>query len=275
VNSTDFFTLEPSSEIDFRSFFSYEDNAKFIYGFDIGSLFTLLSKTSRSNLLNPYNREKITSSIIDNIESLGNKIRILFPGILEPITRAPERNRLVNRPLRTPRYRNTPYDHSGNNINNHENRQPHILQRITTPEIRALEIIRMQPVETRILELFMEIDQLGNYTQAEWFSTLNQTQYISLYRLLNSIWRRLPLDIRSKICILGDPFFNIFQSVNDREEVTLERMREVCLRLCENMVFTGFDIEYRKIGALHVLSALTVVSINARRAIPWLYESIV
>jgi hypothetical protein len=133
----------------------------------------------------------------------------------------------------------------------------------------------MQPVETRILELFMEIDQLGNYTEREWFSTLTGNQYISLYRLLNNIWRRLPLDIRSKICILGDPFLNILQRFNSSDESSLERLQESCLIVCENMVFTGIDIEYRKIGALHVLSALTVVSVNARRAIPWLYESIV
>jgi hypothetical protein len=41
------------------------------------------------------------------------------------------------------------------------------------------------------------------------------------------------------------------------------------------MVFTGIDTEYRKIGALHILSALTVVSSNARNAIPWLYDTII
>jgi len=275
VNSSDFFTLEPLNDIDFRQFFSYQDDTKFYYGFDINSIFELLKKSVRVNLLNPYNREKIESQIINKIQSLGNKIRILFPDILEPILRIPDRNILVSRPLRTPRYGNSSnYDHSVNNAINEGNRQDSILQRITTPEIRALEVIRMQPVSTRILELFMEIDQLGNYTQSEWFSGLLGHQYISLYRLLSNIWRRLPLDIRSKICILGDPFLNIFQRLNSTDELTFERIQESCLIVCENMVFTGIDIEYRKIGALHVLSALTVISINARRAIPWLYESV-
>ena len=215
----------------------------------------------------------IATPIINKINSLGNKIRIIFPGVLAPINipKPLDRNTLLNRPLRTPRNRNTSYDNSGNHINNERS----IFERITTPEIRALEVIRAQPIETRILELFMEIDQLGNYTQSDWFSGLLSHQYISLYRLLNNIWRRLPLDIRSKICIIGDPFSNIFQRVSLTYELTFERIQESCLRICENMVFTGIDIEYRKIGALHVLSALTVVSINARRAIPWLYESVI
>jgi hypothetical protein len=43
----------------------------------------------------------------------------------------------------------------------------------------------------------------------------------------------------------------------------------------ENLIYSGIDEEYRKIGALHVLSALTLVSSPARIAMPWLYESIV
>jgi hypothetical protein len=42
----------------------------------------------------------------------------------------------------------------------------------------------------------------------------------------------------------------------------------------ENMVYCGVDDEYRKIGALHVLTALTGVSIGARTSMPWLYEAL-
>ena len=40
------------------------------------------------------------------------------------------------------------------------------------------------------------------------------------------------------------------------------------------MIFSGFDEEYRKLGILHVLTALTVVSANARSELLWLYESL-
>jgi len=43
----------------------------------------------------------------------------------------------------------------------------------------------------------------------------------------------------------------------------------------ENMVYGTRDIEYRKLGALHLLSILTVVSEEARQSMPWLYESII
>ena len=150
-----------------------------------------------------------------------------------------------------------------------------IFNRITTPELRILEINRQQPIQTRIQELFMEIDQLGNYTNPIWFSSLTRQEYIRLYRLLYSIWSRLSYDTRNKICITGNPFLNIFRDRIVVENILFDTIQEACLRVFENMVFSGIDIEFRKIGALHVLSALTVISNPARLAIPWLYESVV
>jgi hypothetical protein len=42
----------------------------------------------------------------------------------------------------------------------------------------------------------------------------------------------------------------------------------------ENMIYCGIDDEYRKIGALHVLTALTNVSLEARNAMPWLFDTL-
>jgi len=258
VNSTDFYTLESINEIDFRRFFSYKDNKDFYYGFDIESLNELLSKTSKININNPYNREKIPGNIITRIYSLIYKIRIIFKNILEPMIVSQRQNSIINRSFNSPR----------NDIR--EN-----IIRLTTPEIQTLNNNRLQSMNRRIHELFMEIDQLGNYTNMEWFSLLNREQYIRLYRLIFNIWRRLPYDLRTKICISRDPFSNIFPSNINILDIDFERIKEACLIVFENMVFTGLDIEYRKIGALHVLSALTVVSVNARNAIPWLYDTVI
>ena len=40
------------------------------------------------------------------------------------------------------------------------------------------------------------------------------------------------------------------------------------------MVYTGIEREYKELGALHVLSVLTVVNCEARENMPWLYESL-
>jgi len=256
VNSSDFYSLEPIVDIDMRLFFSYKDDKDFWYGFDIHSLFSLISKTSRSNIINPYNREKISQTVINDIYSLGHKICILFPNIMPPT--------MVNE---KPAITHTIQPLNLSSVN--------IINRLTTPEISRLISNRESPVPIRMQELFMEIDQLGNYTRVEWFSSLTQINYMRLYRIVYNIWRRLAPEVRTRICISGDPFLNIFrETIFNDNNIDRERIQEACLRVFENMVFTGVDIDYRKIGALHVLSALTVVSMDARHSMPWLYESL-
>jgi len=273
VNTTDFYTMEPITEIDSRLFFSYSDNSKFHYGFDIDSLFSLISKTNRIKILNPYNREKIDNGLLDKINSLGNKIQILYPGVLQNFTNNNNNNNNQNRNYFHNQNQNRNINTTPNIAVQYNNNS--IFNRITTPELRILEINRQQPIQTRIQELFMEIDQLGNYTNPIWFSSLTRQEYIRLYRLLYSIWSRLSYDTRNKICITGNPFLNIFRDRIVVENILFDTIQEACLRVFENMVFSGIDIEFRKIGALHVLSALTVISNPARLAIPWLYESVV
>jgi hypothetical protein len=119
----------------------------------------------------------------------------------------------------------------------------------------------------------MEIDYLGNYTNSTWFTQLTVDQFIYFYRKLFSIWSRLPDDIKRKIFILGHPFTGY-----QRDDVSFRNInyiQEACLFVIENFVYGGVDIEFRKIGILHVLSALTVVSIGARTSMFWLYESVI
>jgi hypothetical protein len=141
--------------------------------------------------------------------------------------------------------------------------------------VEILRIVRNKSVETRIHEVFMEIDQLGNYTNSHWFSVLSEEHYCLFYRQLFNIWRRLPNDITNKIFLLGHPFSGYQQGITSNRMNHLEYIREVCLFVIENFVYGGIDIEYRKIGALHVLTALTAASIHARNSMYWLYESLI
>ena len=76
VNDTDFYTMEPLSEIPFYEIFNYTDDTGFLYGFNVDSLIMLFR--SNSMLTNPYTREKMDISIIRRITSLYRIIDILF-----------------------------------------------------------------------------------------------------------------------------------------------------------------------------------------------------
>jgi len=277
VNNTDFYTLEPLDEIDFELFFSYKDSQNFHYGFNITSLIKLM-KNKNSQLLNPYNREIISPNIISNISSLYKKIQLLFPTILEPEDIKPlgRGNHVESSIIGRIRERNNMQPtriYNGNNAD--------VLQELSgrIQEVsNKINEIREKSIPIRINELFMEIDQLGNYTSAEWFSTLGLRDYITLYRNLYDIWNyraQLSYEIKRKICILNDPFLGIFNQRLYYNEVSFTQIQDACLKVFENMVYTGIDLEHRKIGTMHALSALTTVSTNARTAMPWLYESLV
>ena len=286
VNETDFYTLEPLAEIPKELFFSYTDATDFTYGFNVNSLITLYKK--KGKIRNPYNREQLNNEVTQKIFSLYKIIIILFPRVLE------EDNNSNNNINIIPQNRNnhprsmSEGDLSNNivvnnsfiNILNDLNRvntiENNLLSRLENIR-RNLTEIRSKPISQRIIEVFMEIDQLGNYTESAWFANLEKREYYRYYVTLYDIWgyrARMPGDVKRKICPLGDPFTNIFNERIVYDNVTIERLREACITIIENMVYTGEDTDFRKLGALHVLTALTVVSIPARNNMIWLYESL-
>lgn len=76
VNENDFYTFEPLKEISYNQFYSFKDNDGFIYGFDIKSLFHLIT-LEKEKALNPYNRNILPEHIISSfkrIQSISKKI---------------------------------------------------------------------------------------------------------------------------------------------------------------------------------------------------------
>ena len=129
--------------------------------------------------------------------------------------------------------------------------------------------LQKETLQNRIRELFIEIDLLGNYTQHTWFQNLTTSEYRRYYHFLYDIWSykaNMTSDTKRKICSLYDPFQNT-------QHYPISIIKEVCVSVMENILYSGIDDEFRKIGALHILSALTFVSYNARMNMPWLYES--
>lgn len=271
TNDSDPCTLEPLSDISHEFFFSYRDSNGHIYGFNILSLITLL-KTSKK-VENPYTRELFDKNTIATIIHLYKIICIVFRDFAIENDAPVITNQHINTIRVTQRYNEV--------SNRNTTRSEFIMNQINTPiyqEIVAnLENIRRLPIENRISEVFIVIDQLGNYTQSSWFSNLERRDYVRLYRCLYDIWNyrsQLSYSMKRNICIIGDPFYNVISMNTYYNEISIERIRLACLTVFENMIYCGIDLEYRKIGAFHALSALTLVSSHARMAMPWLYESV-
>ena len=263
VNNTDFCTMEPLTEITNDYFYSVNIN-NHIYGFDVTSLIEMFK---RNNKINPYTREPWSITHINNIITLYNLSFILceeFSKINIPYTK-PKTN-TFNNYNRTQSLR---IDY--NPITRPINREEDLIR------YNNIVNIRSNSINNRINELFIEIDLLGNYTNREWFDNLDVRDYIRLYRKLYEIWYytgELSTDVQNSICPFYSPFDGIFTRPLLHNEIQLQQIKTACLIAMENMIYSGISEDYRKIGTLHALSALTYVSLGARTSLPWLYESI-
>jgi len=264
VNDKDFVTLEPLNEISYENFFSYTDSKDFTYGFDINSIVELMSKNK--HITNPYNREKFDANTLSNINTLHRLCIIMFddfkkhPAPQEQPVRVESNNRNENILYNGERF-------NINNVSNLEQR---------TRIMNLMESRRNDSLNQRINNIFHELDQLGNYTQATWFTSLTLQGCIRLYRSLYDIWyyrSHLNNETRQKICPLTYPFETAAER-NRGANLSLETIQHICTEVIENFIFMGTDNDHRQLGAFHSLTAMTIVSTSAREAMPWLYESI-
>lgn len=241
VNDNDFYTLEPLNEVKFYNFFSYKDNNNFIYGFDINSLLTMMKKPGI--VQNPYNREKIAYDILKKASYIGKMNRLFLPR------------------------KSTSYDESVNLSKKDE-------------IIEKMRKTRNENINNRINNLFYEIDNLGNYTTPLWISNLNINDYFNLIRYIYDIWTyraNLPILTKRRICPYFNPFIDGLENINMRSPENannLEIVKLACITIMENLIYTGINDDFKQIAALHILTAITHVSEDARNQLPYLYDSI-
>ncbi len=271
VNSSDFYSLEPLVNINFQDFFSYNDINNFTYGFELESLLIYIKKRFR-NIKNPYNRGNM-DEVIPKIYKLKRLIQIINTHYIPP-----KRTVISSKKTTTPPVNNVAMNRSRSRRNTVLSTNDHIALYNYAQMIENVRILRLKTFSERVRLLFIEIDQLGNYTQQQWFSELDRRNYLKFYRILKDIWTyraQIPQNVKSKICPLWDPFMIISSNSINMIELELEQLQTICITIIEDMIYTGIDVEYKTIGAFHVLSALTFVNLDARSSMPWLYESIV
>ena len=141
-----------------------------------------------------------------------------------------------------------------------------------------LEIESDIPIEKgfdfRCLDLFQTINELGNYSNHLWFSTLNRRAVTKFIRELNDVWFyrcQLTRETQQKICPQGNPFRNVnfYRLFEDTDDI----LKNKTLKIMEEMVYSGVDADSRCLGSYYVLGCLTLVNYHAASAMPWLYEN--
>jgi hypothetical protein len=227
VNETDFFSMQPLSQLASAQFMSYIDEDDMVYGFDILSIYNLLKKNGRSTT-NPYNRNPMPKGVRRSVKGI-LRIAPIFGDIIDIEIEKPDAH-----------------------------------------------ISPSKQLELRALAVFQDIDELGNYTDQMWFQTLGRVQLIRFIRELADIWTyraNLSSLVKREICPpVGDPFRSM--DFHALPNLSIESLKRVSLTLIESFVRRGINAESRKLGAFHVLSALTLVNSDAASSLPWLYQSV-
>ena len=129
----------------------------------------------------------------------------------------------------------------------------------------------------RALTLFQKIDALGNYSNFQWFLSLNKIKLIRLVRELADIWNyraQIELQMKKNICPPnGDPFRNLSMHYIGSEQ-DVNNIRKVILEFLEKLVNSGIDSDSKSLGAYYVLASLTLVNEETAIALPWLFQSV-
>jgi hypothetical protein len=226
INDTDFLTMESLDEIPDYNFYSFMDEDKIIYGFDLSSLLNAINKDS--NFRNPYNRKALPISKIKN--DIYSIIKL---------------NKIFN--IKT------------------ENKNTNMNVQISVSKI----------IELKMLTLCQKMDELGNYTDVNWFTSLNRSNIIEFIKELHDIWSyraQLTDQVKREICPNFDPCttLNLYQL----NTISIEELKLKMIKLIENLIYKGINRDSQYLGASFVLSALTLVNENAAQSMPWLYYSV-
>ena len=128
----------------------------------------------------------------------------------------------------------------------------------------------------RIINIFKKIDDLGYYTQVQWFNNLNIIQLKNYYAQAEDIWNyrayELTKEVKKNIVAPDGICFNRLLKIQLTKDI--DSVRNICLDEIEKMITKGKDISDRKMGAMYVLSALVIVSYDAACSLPWLLDSV-
>ena len=126
-----------------------------------------------------------------------------------------------------------------------------------------------------INEIFNRIDQLGNYSDISWYTSLNYTSLLKFYKELYDIWiyrANLSLETKYNIATI-DPFGNT--KPNFYLNYSLSQLQNILLQVMKKLLYNATSEDYQKLGAMYILTALTIVSPSAAEAMPWYFSSVI
>jgi len=129
-----------------------------------------------------------------------------------------------------------------------------------------------QKLALAVTDVFSGIESLGYYTNPSWFIDLTRHELQRLYIEIADIWgHRAALSPQDKhrICPAGSP---LGMPVTTALIMNQKALRHHVLNTCRTLTAGSPAHSDRQLGVMYVLGALSIVSVGAAAAYPWLVE---
>jgi hypothetical protein len=127
-----------------------------------------------------------------------------------------------------------------------------------------------------VVRVFQKFDELGQYTDTEWFTMLSLEQLKQFYHLANDMFdyrAQLTDEMKKNIVKNGLIFHNFKSTLSKFRNVHTRILQVEILREMERVVDEGVDKEFKIMGMNLILSALVEVSHRASLGLPHLVQS--
>lgn len=139
-----------------------------------------------------------------------------------------------------------------------------------------------QTIDNKFVSIFQKLDSLGNYTQIEWITHLNNKQLRKFIYEIHDIWNyrsEMSSDDRKRLCPpSGNPFMNIPMHLFQNRNVHIENitLKHYIYNICDNLINNiHIDNEKQMLCAFYILTTFTLVNSRAAESLPWLYQSVI
>jgi hypothetical protein len=132
-------------------------------------------------------------------------------------------------------------------------------------------------MEMNCLTLFQKIDSLGNYSDPQWFHSLNRNKLIKFVRELSDIWNyraQLSIEVKRNISPPNGDAFREINMITINSEPNIVIVKKIILDFLNKFISNGIDTDSKSLAAYYILGALTLVNENAASSLPWLFQSV-
>jgi|TARA_B110000971_G_C19967582_1_gene481020 hypothetical protein len=139
-----------------------------------------------------------------------------------------------------------------------------------------------QTIDNKFVSIFQKLDSLGNYTQTEWLTQLNNKQLRKFIYEIYDIWMyRSQLSQQDRIVLcppIGNPFINIPMYLFNNRNIHIENttLKNYIYTICDNLINNvNIDQDKQSLCAIYILTTFTLVNNLAAESLPWLYQSVI